>query len=145
LASPRNACDILAPLVQCEDYAPYGKDGMPKYVMLKKVAVAKKLDKEFKVKYRGKQSCGYNPVATSRANKTIGHNKSHKIGRAHHCVRPFFYVKLLCEKFTTEPSGRVHQPQPLQILRLPIQSNAAYPDKITHPVTNYIQHPLVIF
>ena len=32
-----------------EDYPPYGKDGMPKYVQLKNVAVAKKL-KGFKVK-----------------------------------------------------------------------------------------------
>lgn len=42
--------EYLAPLMQGEDYPPYGKDGMPKYVQLKKVAVKKKLDKEFKVK-----------------------------------------------------------------------------------------------
>jgi 6-phosphofructokinase 1 len=42
--------DYLAPLMQGEDYPPYGKDGLPKYVMLKKVAVKKKLDKDFKVK-----------------------------------------------------------------------------------------------
>jgi 6-phosphofructokinase 1 len=41
--------DYLAPLMQGEDYPPYGKDGMPKYVQLKNVAVAKKL-KDFKVK-----------------------------------------------------------------------------------------------
>jgi 6-phosphofructokinase 1 len=42
--------DYLAPLMQGEDYPPYGKDGMPKYVKLKNVAVKKKLDKPFKVK-----------------------------------------------------------------------------------------------
>ena len=41
--------DYLAPLMQGEDYPPYGKDGLPKYVQLKNVAVAKKL-KDFKVK-----------------------------------------------------------------------------------------------
>ena len=41
--------DYLEPLVQGEDYPPYGKDGMPKYVQLKNVAVAKKL-KGFKLK-----------------------------------------------------------------------------------------------
>jgi len=35
--------DYLAPLMKGEDYPPYGKDGMPKYVMLKNVAVKKKL------------------------------------------------------------------------------------------------------
>ena len=33
----------LEPLIQGEDYPPYGKDGMPKYVQLKNVAVKKKL------------------------------------------------------------------------------------------------------
>lgn len=42
--------DYLAPLMKGEDYPPYGKDGMPKYVMLKKVAVPKKLEKDFEVK-----------------------------------------------------------------------------------------------
>jgi 6-phosphofructokinase 1 len=42
--------EYLAPLMQGEDYPPYGKDGLPKYVQLKKVAVKKKLAKEFKVK-----------------------------------------------------------------------------------------------
>ncbi|HEC28081.1 MAG TPA: 6-phosphofructokinase [Gammaproteobacteria bacterium] len=42
--------DYLAPLMQGEDYPPYGKDGMPRYVQLKKVAVKKKLGKAFKVK-----------------------------------------------------------------------------------------------
>jgi 6-phosphofructokinase 1 len=41
--------DYLQPLIQGEDYPPYGKDGMPKYVQLKNVAVKKKL-KAFKVK-----------------------------------------------------------------------------------------------
>ena len=36
--------------MQGEDYPPYGKDGMPIYVQLKKVAVKKKLEKEFTVK-----------------------------------------------------------------------------------------------
>ena len=45
-----NSCrDYLAPLMQGEDYPPYGKDGLPKYVQLKNVAVEKKL-KGFKVK-----------------------------------------------------------------------------------------------
>jgi 6-phosphofructokinase 1 len=39
----------LEPLMRGEDYPPYGKDGMPKYVQLKNVAVPKKL-KGFKVK-----------------------------------------------------------------------------------------------
>ena len=39
----------LAPLMQGEDYPTYGKDGLPKYVQLKNVLVAKKL-KGFKVK-----------------------------------------------------------------------------------------------
>jgi len=42
--------DYLAPLMRGEDYPPYGKDGLPKYVQLKKVAVKKRLAKEFKVK-----------------------------------------------------------------------------------------------
>jgi 6-phosphofructokinase 1 len=41
--------DYLEPLMRGEDYPPYGKDGMPKYVQLKNVAVTKKL-KGFKVK-----------------------------------------------------------------------------------------------
>ncbi len=40
--------NYLQPLIQGEDYPPYGKDGMPKYVQLKNVAVAKKLD-EFEI------------------------------------------------------------------------------------------------
>ncbi len=39
----------LAPLMQGEDYPPYGKDGMPKYIQLKNVAAPKKL-KGFRVK-----------------------------------------------------------------------------------------------
>ncbi len=39
----------LEPLIQGEDYPPYGKDGMPKYVQLKNVAVAKKLN-DFNIK-----------------------------------------------------------------------------------------------
>ena len=42
--------EYLAPLMRGEDYPPYGKDGLPKYVQLKKVAVKKKLDTEFEVK-----------------------------------------------------------------------------------------------
>jgi 6-phosphofructokinase 1 len=38
----------LEPLIAGEDYPPYGKDGMPKYVQLKNVAVPKKL-KNFKL------------------------------------------------------------------------------------------------
>jgi 6-phosphofructokinase 1 len=38
----------LEPLIQGEDYPPYGKDGMPKYVQLKNVAVKKKLS-EFSI------------------------------------------------------------------------------------------------
>jgi 6-phosphofructokinase 1 len=38
----------LEPLIAGEDYPPYGKDGMPKYVQLKNVAVPKKL-KAFKL------------------------------------------------------------------------------------------------
>jgi 6-phosphofructokinase 1 len=41
--------DYLEPLMRGEDYPPYGKDGMPKYVQLKNVAVKKKLP-EFKLK-----------------------------------------------------------------------------------------------
>ncbi|MEN8205318.1 MAG: 6-phosphofructokinase [Pseudomonadota bacterium] len=45
-----NRCrDYLAPLMQGEDYPPYGKDGLPKYIQLKNISVAKKL-KDFKVK-----------------------------------------------------------------------------------------------
>jgi 6-phosphofructokinase 1 len=33
----------LAPLIQGEDYPPYGKDGLPRYVRMKKVLLAKKL------------------------------------------------------------------------------------------------------
>ncbi len=42
--------DYLEPLIQGEDYPPYGKDGMPKYVQLKNTPVKKKLDKEFKIR-----------------------------------------------------------------------------------------------
>ena len=35
--------EYLAPLMKGEDYPPY-KNGLPKYVVLKKVAVPKKLD-----------------------------------------------------------------------------------------------------
>ncbi len=42
------ACrEYLAPLIEGEDYPPY-KDGLPDYVRLKNVAVAKKLS-EFKI------------------------------------------------------------------------------------------------
>jgi 6-phosphofructokinase len=41
--------DYLEPLMRGEDYPPYGKDGMPKYVQLKNVAVSKKLA-DFKLK-----------------------------------------------------------------------------------------------
>jgi 6-phosphofructokinase 1 len=34
----------LAPLIRGEDYPPYGKDGLPKYVRLRKVLAKKKLD-----------------------------------------------------------------------------------------------------
>ena len=40
----------LEPLIQGEDYPPYGKNGMPRYVQLKNVAVPKKLSQGFKVK-----------------------------------------------------------------------------------------------
>ena len=40
--------DYLEPLIQGEDYPPYGKDGMPKYVQLKNVAVTRKLP-DFKI------------------------------------------------------------------------------------------------
>ena len=33
----------LAPLIQGEDYPPYGPDGLPKYVRMKKVLLGKKL------------------------------------------------------------------------------------------------------
>ncbi|MDT8388279.1 MAG: 6-phosphofructokinase [Thiogranum sp.] len=42
--------DYLAPLMQGEDYPPYGKDGMPQYVQLKNVAVKQKLKTAFKLK-----------------------------------------------------------------------------------------------
>ncbi len=41
--------DYLAPLIQGEDYPPYGKNGLPDYAVLKKVFVPKKLKKSFKV------------------------------------------------------------------------------------------------
>ncbi len=41
--------DYLEPLIAGEDYPPYGKDGMPKYVQLKNVPVRKKLA-DFKVR-----------------------------------------------------------------------------------------------
>jgi 6-phosphofructokinase len=41
--------EYLEPLIKGEEYPPYGKDGMPKYVQLKNVAVKKKLG-EFEVK-----------------------------------------------------------------------------------------------
>jgi 6-phosphofructokinase 1 len=41
--------NYLEPLIKGEDYPPYGKDGMPKYVQLKNVAVPKKLG-DFEVK-----------------------------------------------------------------------------------------------
>ena len=41
--------DYLAPLMQGEDYPPYSKDGLPKYVQLKNVSVAKKLA-DFEIK-----------------------------------------------------------------------------------------------
>ncbi len=37
--------EYLAPLMKGEDYPPYGADGLPKYVTLKNIAVAKKLEK----------------------------------------------------------------------------------------------------
>jgi 6-phosphofructokinase 1 len=45
----RRCRDYLEPLIQGEDYPPYGKDGMPKYIQLKNVSVTRKL-KGFKVK-----------------------------------------------------------------------------------------------
>jgi 6-phosphofructokinase 1 len=45
-----NKCrEYLEPLIAGEDYPPYGKDGMPKYVQLKNVLTRKKLG-DFKVK-----------------------------------------------------------------------------------------------
>ena len=38
----------LLPLIAGEDYPPF-KNGMPDYVVLKNIAVAKKLNKEFKI------------------------------------------------------------------------------------------------
>ena len=35
--------EYLTPLIKGEDYPPYGKDGMPRYVMLKNEPVKKKL------------------------------------------------------------------------------------------------------
>ena len=40
--------DYLEPLIQGEDYPPYGRDGMPKYVQLKNVPVNRKLA-DFKI------------------------------------------------------------------------------------------------
>ncbi|HFQ91509.1 MAG TPA: 6-phosphofructokinase [Chromatiales bacterium] len=40
--------DYLAPLMRGEDYPPY-KDGLPRYVRLKNVAVKKKLNQDFKI------------------------------------------------------------------------------------------------
>jgi len=39
----------LQPLIAGEDYPPYGKDGLPRYVRLKNVAVPKKLKTRFKI------------------------------------------------------------------------------------------------
>ncbi|HUT39859.1 MAG TPA: 6-phosphofructokinase [Gammaproteobacteria bacterium] len=45
-----NKCrEYLEPLMKGEDYPPYGKDGMPKYVQLKNVAVKRKLG-DFEIK-----------------------------------------------------------------------------------------------
>ena len=41
--------EYLAPLIKGEDYPPYGKNGMPRYVVLKNTPVAKKLG-DFEVK-----------------------------------------------------------------------------------------------
>jgi hypothetical protein len=41
--------EYLEPLMQGEDYPPY-KNGMPQYVQLKNVPVARRLDKDFEVK-----------------------------------------------------------------------------------------------
>jgi len=41
--------DYLGPLMKGEDYPPYGKDGMPRYVQLKNIAVKRKLD-DFEIK-----------------------------------------------------------------------------------------------
>ena len=41
--------DYLAPLIQGEDYPPYGKNGLPDYTQLKKVFVPKKLKKNFNI------------------------------------------------------------------------------------------------
>jgi 6-phosphofructokinase 1 len=40
----------LEPLIQGEDYPPYGKNGLPEYVQLKKVLADKKIKKKFIVK-----------------------------------------------------------------------------------------------
>ena len=39
----------LEPLIRGEDYPPYQKNGLPKYVQLKNVPVKKKLPESFKV------------------------------------------------------------------------------------------------
>ncbi len=39
----------LEPLIQGEDYPPYGKNGLPQFAQLKKVLVDKKIKKRFKV------------------------------------------------------------------------------------------------
>ncbi len=39
----------LAPLIQGEDYPPYGADGLPQYVRLQNIAVEKKTGREFQV------------------------------------------------------------------------------------------------
>ncbi|MGD8842581.1 MAG: 6-phosphofructokinase [Gammaproteobacteria bacterium] len=41
--------EYLSPLIKGEDYPPYGKDGMPKYVTLKNAPVKRKLD-DFEIK-----------------------------------------------------------------------------------------------
>ena len=39
----------LSPLIQGEDYPPYGKNGLPDYAQLKKAMVDKKIRKKFSV------------------------------------------------------------------------------------------------
>ncbi len=39
----------LSPLIRGEDYPPYGKNGLPKYIVLKNVAVEKKLSTSFEI------------------------------------------------------------------------------------------------
>jgi len=41
--------DYLSPLIQGEDYPPYGKNGLPIFTELKRVFVDKKIRKSFKV------------------------------------------------------------------------------------------------